>query len=265
MMPRLVLPPAILAVSNVEDSKPPAKKGGKKKQTTTQSEDTDRSHSVKNSNPREVFPYAAAMPCSVEVPVTATSKCDCFIDDIIQVFLDTPDNRAKQPHVVPLAVHVSCRPHADKEEPIKRRPLLSQEKVEAEGAPAELQIVLGWSLNTRVLLLSLPLDKFLAWTDDIRSTLKKSRTSFEDLESLIGRLNHAAFVIPLSRHFINIRPQVLEWTNNMSYDMTHYESFLDLSSQPEHRNSSRQFPTNIIPPFHGRDSSIIIPKLHLIH
>ena len=40
------------------------------------------------------------------------ARSDCFIDDTIQVFLDTEENRKKQPHVVPLAVHVSCRPNA---------------------------------------------------------------------------------------------------------------------------------------------------------
>ena len=74
---------------------------------------------------------------------------------------------------------------------------------------------------------------------------------------ILGRWSSDAFLV-------YIRPQVLEWTNNMSYDMTHYESFLDLSTT-RRRNTSQQFPSDIIPPFHGRDSSIIMPKLHLIH
>jgi hypothetical protein len=45
--------------------------------------------------------------------------------------------------------------------------LLSPSKLQAEGAPAEIQIVLGWTINTRNLLLSLPADKFKAWSDDL--------------------------------------------------------------------------------------------------
>ena len=55
----------------------------------------------------------------------------------------------------------------------------------------------------------------------------------------LGRWSSDAFLV-------HIRPQVLEWTNNMSYDMTNYESFLDLSSKPSHRNTSNSFPSAII-------------------
>ena len=72
---------------------------------------------------------------SVHVPTAVTSRADCFIDDITQVFLDTQQNRKTTPHAVPLAVHVSCRPHAGPDEPIRRRHLLSPEKVAAEGCP----------------------------------------------------------------------------------------------------------------------------------
>ena len=60
------------------------------------------------------------------------------------------------------------------------------------------------------------------------------------------------------------RPQLLEWTNNMSHHMMHFESFINLSSSLN-GNTSKRFPTDVIPPFHGRDSSIVIPKLHLVH
>ena len=75
---------------------------------------------------------------------------------------------------------------------------------------------------------------------------------------MLGRWSSDAFLVYM-------RPQVLEWTNNMSCDMTNYESFMDLSSRSAHRNTSSQFPSKVLQPFHGRDSSIIIPKLHLMH
>jgi hypothetical protein len=136
------------------------------------------------------------------VPTTLTSHCDCFIDNIIQVFLDSPDNRHHQLAIVPLAVFATMRPHAGDAEPVLRRPLLSPSKVAAEGALAELQIVLGWELHTRRLTISLPLDKFLAWTLDLDTTILARSVIFAKLESIVGRLNHASFVIPLSRHFV---------------------------------------------------------------
>jgi hypothetical protein len=148
-------------------------------------------------------PLAHAMPMAVHVPTTVTARSDSFIDDLIRVFLDTPWNRARQPHAVPLAIHVTSRPHAGDAEPIKRRELVSQPKLIAEGGPAEVQIVLGWTLNTRSLLVTLPADKFEAWTRDLRDIIARRRGTFGDLEATVGRLNHVAYIIPLSRHFLN--------------------------------------------------------------
>jgi hypothetical protein len=147
-------------------------------------------------------PVAEDREIAVPIPTTLNARFDGFIDDIIQVFLDSPDNRRRQPAMGPLAVFATVRPHADADEPVPRRPLLSPSKVAAEGAPAEIQIVLGWEMNTHRLLIGLPNDKFVAWLGDIRDTLKLQRIIFADLESLVGHTNHASFVIPLSLHFI---------------------------------------------------------------
>ena len=101
---------------------------------------------------------------AVEIPVdTAGSvgRVDGFIDDLINVFLDTPENCKRQPYVVPLAMHVTSRPHAgDSNEPITRRNLLSVPKLLAEGSCDEVQIVLGWRIDTRRMLVALPDDKY---------------------------------------------------------------------------------------------------------
>jgi hypothetical protein len=147
-------------------------------------------------------PMLLAQPMAVVVPTTVTGRTDSFIDDLIRVFLDTPTNREREPHAVPLAIHVTSRPHLGIHEPVMRRGLLSDPKLIAEGTPAEVQIVLGWALNTRSLTILLPFDKFEAWSSDLRAIIKPGKTSFGELESTIGRLNHAGYVIPLSRHFL---------------------------------------------------------------
>jgi hypothetical protein len=88
-------------------------------------------------------------------------------------------------------------------EPVKRRDLLSEPKLLAEGTPEESQIVLGWILNTRLLQILLPPDKFEAWSTDIRAIVWDRRATYGDLESTVGRLNHVAFIIPLARHFLS--------------------------------------------------------------
>jgi hypothetical protein len=150
------------------------------------------------------IPLAPARPMAVGVPTSVTARTDCFIDDLIRVFLDTPEARAREPHAVPLAIFVTSRPHAGNlSEPVPRRSLMQAAKLIAEGTPAEVQTVLGWVLDTHLLIIQLPVDKFIAWTSDIASILETSRCTFGELESTVGRLNHAGFVIPLARHFLN--------------------------------------------------------------
>ena len=161
-------------------------------------------------------PMALAHDMAVLPPPTS-GRVDVFIDDLINVFLDTVANRAKQPHVVPLAAYITNRPHAgDANEPIPRRPILSIPKLIAEGTPAEIQIVLGWLINTRRLTVALPDDKFLAWKSDVQHIITERRVRHDALDSLLGRFNHAAMIMPITRHFLG-RLRALLTTKSEGY------------------------------------------------
>ena len=148
------------------------------------------------------IPHAPAREMAVVIPVLEAGKVDVFIDDLIDTFPDSPENLARKPHAVPLAMHVTSRPHAGEKEPILRRAILSMMKLLAEGSPAEQQIVLGWLLDTRRLLVSLPDDKYEAWVETIARIVREKGSTKGDLDTLEGQLNHAAYVIPLARHFL---------------------------------------------------------------
>ena len=153
------------------------------------------------------MPLAQVRKLAVSIPVPdkgMIGRVDGFIDDLINVFLDTPENCERQPHVVPLAMHVTSRPHSgDEDEPIPRRPILSIPKLLAEGSPREIQIVLGWRIDTRRLLISLPDDKYTAWMDDLTTMKEAKKCKYQELDQLVGRLNHASFVMPITRHFLS--------------------------------------------------------------
>jgi hypothetical protein len=73
----------------------------------------------------------------------------------------------------------------------------------AEGTRTGTEMVLGWELNTHFLVIKLPGDKFVAWSADIAELLESGKVSFGYLESLISRLNHARYIIPMAQHFLN--------------------------------------------------------------
>ena len=147
-------------------------------------------------------PYAPALPMAVRIPSITTGRVDVFVDDVIHVFPDIPGALERYPHVVPLAMELTSRVHAGTAEPIPRRPILSPAKLAAEGAPAEIQQVLGWTINTRTLMISLPTTKFTMWTDDIHRILMARRSSTDLLSTIEGRLNHTATILPMARHFL---------------------------------------------------------------
>jgi hypothetical protein len=164
---------------------------------------------VQPEAPRPIYlpdseaPCSPAQPMAVNVPPIQRGKVDGFIDDLIHVFWDTPSNIERLPHAVPLAMFVTSRPHAgDEAEPLPRRDILSLPKLKAEGSPAESQIILGWRVNTRALTIGLPDNKFADWSRDIQRFIVQKRCTFGELESLAGRLCHAAYAIPMTRHFL---------------------------------------------------------------
>lgn len=161
-------------------------------------------HLVPREYEVEGAPFGVGIPPAFEERTSATSRKDCFIDDIVNVFLDDGQGNLKEGHVVPLAIQAMSRPLASaEEEPLPRRPLLAPKKMAAEGRPSEVQVVLGWELDTRKLQVALPVDKFRAWSEDIERIIRDGKASKEVLATAVGRLNHASYLIPLSRHFLS--------------------------------------------------------------
>ena len=87
-------------------------------------------------------------------------------------------------------------------EPLPRSTLLNETKLKAEGALEETKIVLGWMLDTRRLLISLPTHKYIAWTGQISNMIKTKRTTSKELETVLGRLSNASSILPMARHFL---------------------------------------------------------------
>jgi hypothetical protein len=99
-----------------------------------------------------LIPHAQGREMAAFVPPLEAGKVDVFIDNFIDTFPDLVRNMARKPHAVPLAMHVTSRPHAGNSEPPVRRAMLSILKHASEGSPLEQQIALGWLLDTRRLL-----------------------------------------------------------------------------------------------------------------
>jgi hypothetical protein len=150
----------------------------------------------------EDVPFGQAAPMAVDPDPQECGKVDVFVDDLISAFLDTAENIARVPAIIPLVLHLLGRPVAD-DEPIDRNEFLSITKLLAEGTPAEIQTVLGWLLDAHRLLVLLPKDKYDEWTRDIRKIIKHKGCQWKMFRTTKGRLNHCGMTIPHMRHFLN--------------------------------------------------------------
>ena len=115
-----------------------------------------------------------------------------------------------------LAIAATSRPSHDNE-PIPREAMEAEAKLAAEASPEEIKLILGWLMNFRELIVSLPDNKYIAWSADIKSMLTSGSAKAKQLETLIGRLGHLGMVIPFVYHFLS---RLREWhhkTRNKRY------------------------------------------------
>ena len=75
-----------------------------------------------------------------------------------------------------LVIHVASRPK-DANEPIPREDMAALNKLIAEAGPEETKIILGCFFNFRKLLISLPENKYVAWSEIIKEMMAKGEAN----------------------------------------------------------------------------------------
>ena len=151
--------------------------------------------------PNNNHPFGSAKPLLVHVPLRL-SFVDGYIDDAVAMGVDVDDHMDRCQQAIPLCIHCVMRPF-DTNEPTHRDDNLAEHQLRAEGAPTESQTVLGWNVCTRTFTIALPQEKVNGWSREIADLLQQPKVRAKEIESLIGRLNYAGFVIPHARYFIN--------------------------------------------------------------
>ena len=122
----------------------------------------------------ESVPIALSLPVIVNLPEDTAPKCEGYLDDSFVAMLE--DDIFRGSRILPFVIHLLCRPvHPDENE--YREATLSLKKFLAEATPDELKLVLGWVLDARRLLVSLPDDKFHEWVQAIDSLLEADAVS----------------------------------------------------------------------------------------
>ena len=148
------------------------------------------------------IPFEQAKDLSVKIPEGDICKADVFIDDIITMGVDTKDY-LRRIMAGPSTIMHAFTHTASGDIHVPRQDFIAEDKNAAEGGPDEVKIVLGWKLNTRSLTVHLPFHKFKAWSDQVTSIKNRRSINSKDLQSVLGRLENIAIMIPMFAHFLN--------------------------------------------------------------
>jgi hypothetical protein len=155
------------------------------------------------------IPFAQGRPTLMADPsiLEETGRADVYVDDICTIGpLHNKEAEEKLRMATLLAIEAVGRPNDGTcpSASITRENLVSLDKLHAEAGLSETKILLGWELDTRRLTVKLTQEKYDTWTKQIRDILASNgKTTKKVLESLIGRLNHAATIVPTARHFLS--------------------------------------------------------------
>ena len=76
-----------------------------------------------------------------------------------------------------------------------------------------MKIILGWLFNFLGLIVYLPENKYVAWTCTIKGVLVSNKTSYKELETIIGRMVHVGIIISQIHHFMS-RLRDLLWRSH---------------------------------------------------
>jgi hypothetical protein len=151
----------------------------------------------------EDIPFGIGKELVVDVPVDGRGLGDVFIDDTLTQVVDLPgsDNVLRGERAVLLAVHILARPLLP-QEPIPREAMAALLKLLAEAGMQETKTMLGWFLNFRTLVISLPDNKAIAWSNEIKEMLEEGKTKAKRLERNIGRFVNVGMILPYVHHFL---------------------------------------------------------------
>ena len=150
------------------------------------------------------IPFAEGLELIVEIDIGPRGTTDDYIDDLITLTVDVEgmDNIVRCDRAPLLAFDTCLRP-LHENEPIPCETMEARNKLESEALLEELKVIMGWLIDFRRLLIRLPENKFVAWSEAIRKMIKDEALMAKETEANIGRLVHLGLAIPFVHHFMS--------------------------------------------------------------
>jgi hypothetical protein len=150
------------------------------------------------------IPFAKGLELVVDIPINPRGTADVYIDDLISLTVDVKGSEnLLRCDRAPLLAMDMCMRLVDPEEPIPCETMEARDKLAVEALLKEQKTILGWYINFRRLIIKLPENQFIAWSEAIEKMLKDGTTMAKVLEMNFGRLIHLRLAIPFVHHFMS--------------------------------------------------------------
>lgn len=149
------------------------------------------------------IPFSKEKPLLVYL-LLCTALCDGYINDLIAMTVDIADavDRSQQPPL--LASHCIFRPLHQHDNPNRNDTQSLLRNFLDEGRPEEEKTILGRHVPTREFNIKLSEDKYKRWIIDIDKLLQTDyKPKQKQIQSMVVCLNHADYILPHARYFIN--------------------------------------------------------------
>jgi hypothetical protein len=175
------------------------------------------------------IPFGIGRGLVVDIPVDPRGKIGIYIDDIVGLTVDIDGSyNAKRMESAPLlAVSVTSRVVSELK-PLPRDNMDAQNKLIAETGLPKQKIILGWSFDFRRMTISLPENKFRAYSKAISEIINCGWTSKGELETNIGRWAHLGQIVPPAHHFLSRLRYLKQRAKNKRMIMVNKECNKDL-------------------------------------
>jgi len=104
----------------------------------------------------------------------------------------------------------------------------ARNKLESEALLEEQKVILGWLIDFCQLLICLPENKFVAWSEAIRKMTKDKTSTAKEIKANIGCLVRLGLAIPFVHHFMSRLRDLHTTAKRRHYVKIKYECLKDL-------------------------------------
>ncbi len=175
------------------------------------------------------IPFGIGKELVVDIPVDPRGKIDTYINNFVglMVDIDGSDNAKRMESAPLLRVSVMSR-EVSELEPLPCDDMDARNKLIAETGLTKQNIILGLSFDFHRMTISLPENKFRAYSKGNSEIIDRGWTSKGELETNIGRWIHLRQIVPPVHHFLSRLRYLKQRAKNKRMIMVNKEYNKDL-------------------------------------